>query len=1183
MKKNILTLLMISASMLLFAGNGFKAKFNQPSSDKYEVSVELGEWSLKEITVSGQTFQKIVFDGSAVTEQKGWAALPFISASVQLPNNKNVDMEVIEGNYTDIKLSHPLLPSRGTIYRNQDPSKIAYEIAPESIINEFYPADLSVMESPFVVRDVRGTTVRVFPFRYNAATKTLRVYSDVKVILTENNKPATNPLLREDINPVRDAIGIYQSMFINYKQPKLSATLTSMDEYGDILVITTSDYMSTMDPYIQWKREKGYNVTTQTVSKGSNVATAIQTAYNNNPKLMYVQLAGDWADIKSPTYSSAPTDPSMGCVSGSDNYPDISIGRFSCSGTADLKVQIDKAINYEKNPDMTAGWRETFIGIGSAEGSGIGDDDEIDYDHIKNIYNNRLNPKMGYQTHQQNYGSNPSSSTLHGYINSGASTIAYCGHGDTQYWVTTGYDNTKVNSTTNGDKLPFIVSVACVNGEFHNSTKVCFAEAWLRKSGGGALVFWGSTINQPWTPPQRGQDYFYDILIGGYNYDNYSGQSGYNTSEQRTHWGCIAVNSFNLMLKESSYSDDLETVKTWTTFGDGAVQLRTKQPDNLVLSDESVLAGVPFAGTATVNGNPIANAQICLSQNGTYFSTLTDASGNYSINHTFTNDSVLLVATAFNTTTIYKNVFCSAPCDGATNLVCTTDTTMKVNLTWTAPANNDVLYYNVYCNGSVIATTTTTSYLHTGLNNDTYNYSVAVVYSDGECPVKASETVTVSDGSNHDCNGVSGLTAQQNGHDLVISWSAPAASSNIFEDVEGHTAFDINSPGTIGWSYIDGDGAQTYGISGYNQYTNESYPMAYMVFDPNQIYNTSNNLSLAQNENVVAHSGDKFFASFVSKSAPNDDYIITPALSFGNTFTFEFYARGGHKSQYVESFEVVYSTTGNSASNFTNVAGTVASVPFTWTKYSYTIPATAKYVAIHCTSNDAYYLCVDDISIQENVSSLISYYKVYCNNVPVGTTTSTSYTINNLPTGSYDYCVEAYYTDGCSSLPECSNATIQDVTYTITASANIGGTITPNGTTTVAEGANQSYSISANTNYVLTDVLVDNVSVGAVTSYTFTNVTANHTIYAQFEYQNSIDNNSQNSFSIYPNPVDNELYIRSEGTGYVEILNFVGQIIYKQQITEKNFKINTENISSGVYFIRMKNNSSEITKKFIKR
>ena len=52
----------------------------------------------------------------------------------------------------------------------------------------------------------------------------------------------------------------------------------------------------------------------------------------------------------------------------------------------------------------------------------------------------------------------------------------------------------------------FIISVACVNGNFVNST--CFAEAWLRAEDNdeptGAIATLMSTINQSWNPPMRG-------------------------------------------------------------------------------------------------------------------------------------------------------------------------------------------------------------------------------------------------------------------------------------------------------------------------------------------------------------------------------------------------------------------------------------------------------------------------------------------------------------------------------------------------------------------------------------------------------------------------------------------------------------------------------------------------------
>jgi len=71
-------------------------------------------------------------------------------------------------------------------------------------------------------------------------------------------------------------------------------------------------------------------------------------------------------------------------------------------------------------------------------------------------------------------------------------------------------------------------------------------------------------------------------------------------------------------------------------------------------------------------------------------------------------------------------------------------------------------------------------------------------------------------------------------------------------------------------------------------------------------------------------------------------------------------------------------------------------------------------------------------------------------------------------------------------------------TYTITATAGSGGSITPGGAVSVNEGDSQTFSITANPGYRISAVLVDGVSQGAITSYTFTNVTDDHTINAIF-------------------------------------------------------------------------------------
>jgi uncharacterized repeat protein (TIGR02543 family) len=108
-------------------------------------------------------------------------------------------------------------------------------------------------------------------------------------------------------------------------------------------------------------------------------------------------------------------------------------------------------------------------------------------------------------------------------------------------------------------------------------------------------------------------------------------------------------------------------------------------------------------------------------------------------------------------------------------------------------------------------------------------------------------------------------------------------------------------------------------------------------------------------------------------------------------------------------------------------------------------------------------------------------------------------------TGTFRYSVAANTTTSSRTAALTIAGNVYTVTqagvstsYTITASAGTGGSISPSGSVTVAQGSSKSFTISPNSGYTIADVKADGVSVGAVTSYTFSNVTANHTIAATF-------------------------------------------------------------------------------------
>jgi len=71
-------------------------------------------------------------------------------------------------------------------------------------------------------------------------------------------------------------------------------------------------------------------------------------------------------------------------------------------------------------------------------------------------------------------------------------------------------------------------------------------------------------------------------------------------------------------------------------------------------------------------------------------------------------------------------------------------------------------------------------------------------------------------------------------------------------------------------------------------------------------------------------------------------------------------------------------------------------------------------------------------------------------------------------------------------------------TYTISATAGTGGSISPSGSTSVTEGSNKSYTITANAGYKIADVKVDGSSIGVSSTYSFSGVSSSHSISATF-------------------------------------------------------------------------------------
>ena len=94
-------------------------------------------------------------------------------------------------------------------------------------------------------------------------------------------------------------------------------------------------------------------------------------------------------------------------------------------------------------------------------------------------------------------------------------------------------------------------------------------------------------------------------------------------------------------------------------------------------------------------------------------------------------------------------------------------------------------------------------------------------------------------------------------------------------------------------------------------------------------------------------------------------YLISPELSITEEALLCVSCKNYTTSYGVESFKLGYSTSTNSIDDFTWGNKINVSNDTDWHIYKLAVPAGTKYVSVQCTSNNVYYLLVDNISINE--------------------------------------------------------------------------------------------------------------------------------------------------------------------------------------------------------------------------
>jgi len=565
-----------------------------------EINYKINSFIETPIAIGGTTYYRISLDGESNILLNGVPDLPNICRSIIIPDTAEMKVTLTSSNYEEYN-NVLIAPSKGNLLRTVNPEDIPFVFGEIYNNNNFYPGKIVELDAPYILRDYRGQVVKIYPIQYNPVTKTMRFYKDITVEVSPIGTDTRNIINRDEL-PLKVETNfnqIYKHHFINY------GTLdryTPLEEQGNMLIITYDAFWNNMLPFYEWKILKGIPTEMVNVSTigDANAIKSYISSYYNTKGLTFVLLVGDAAQVPPYYYGGSASDPSNTYVVGSDHYPDLFIGRFSAENPSQVDTQVLRSVEYESTPQITAEWYHKGMGVASNQGAGIGDDGEADNVHMDNI---RLLLLDYTYTHvDQIYDPTGTASMVTTGINDGRSLVNYCGHGSPTSWGTTGFGNSHVNALTNDNMLPFVLSVACNNGEFDSYT--CFAEAWVRATNNGeptgAIGAFMSTISQSWAPPMEAQDEFNLILVETYQ-DNKKTTLGGLTAN-----GCMSMN-------DDYGSSGTGETDYWTLFGDPSLQIRTDTPAEMtVIHDELITIG---AETFEVEVVGLENALCAISCN----------------------------------------------------------------------------------------------------------------------------------------------------------------------------------------------------------------------------------------------------------------------------------------------------------------------------------------------------------------------------------------------------------------------------------------------------------------------------------------------------------------------------------------------------------------------------------------
>lgn len=452
--------------------------------------------------------------GFGLNDIQGQPAVPFKRDFFEIPDGYGFYVSIQDSTYSvisDINFS-PAYPNA--------PEGEDITLVPMDPTYRMFPEEVVKSENTHEYHGTNIAEIITMPLQYDKRDNTVRKYSMLKyrirffATITPGIRSSASPYRRNDFvsNFTYDA-GHYDNGIFDYNNG-----IRPGDGY---LIVTTNNYVPSLEKFINWKRTNGYNVYVESRDAGGWTSTDIKNVVENyytNNDIKYLLLVGNQNEVPGKHIDSYYSDYPYG-LAISNGIPKVSRGRLPVSSTQEVIDITNKIIEYETNPCMDSNFYTNGIVSSFFEDRLNGQNQKEDKAFVltsENIREHLINTQHKNMTRiyctepgaSPKYWNNGSYSygeeipaelqlpRMNWYgngqdiiskINEGTFFLFHRDHGDTTLWHHPEFTTEDIQSLSNGKMLPVVFSIDCSTGTYIYDYD-CFAEAFIKKNDGGCVA-----------------------------------------------------------------------------------------------------------------------------------------------------------------------------------------------------------------------------------------------------------------------------------------------------------------------------------------------------------------------------------------------------------------------------------------------------------------------------------------------------------------------------------------------------------------------------------------------------------------------------------------------------------------------------------------------------------------------